>query len=408
MPDGHGCCNQSTYHNQVHSAHCRREGGGISHHSKRAVGLSAAPDLWALTRSGSLSEVVVALAGLRRNGGNVNARNGLGVTALHLAVWRNHVPIIRHLLGAGADPNIRDGESGWSSLHRALHFGHLAAAGVLIAVGASLMVEDSKGRTPLDLLSVPFRDSSLAAGTSSDSLVTEVYSWGSGLNYQLGTGTTGIQHVPARVDSLQGLRVSNVAAAKFHSAALTTSGALYSWGFGRGGRLGHSDFHIHSGQTAVITPEKVCAGLGSRRVVAIGTAKHHTIVATESGEVYTWGSNREGRLGYPSVDTQPTPRRVTALRVKVVAVAAANKHSVALTDSGEVFTWGCNRQGQLGYGTSNSASNCVPRCVEFHASGKGKQIVAVAAAAAKYHTVILSVEGDYVLVVVDVCTSIAA
>lgn len=49
----------------------------------------------------------------------------------------------------------QDGESGWSSLHRALHFGHLAVASVLLQSGAALMLEDSKFRTPIDLLSGP-------------------------------------------------------------------------------------------------------------------------------------------------------------------------------------------------------------------------------------------------------------
>lgn len=47
-----------------------------------------------------------------------------------------------------------------------------------------------------------------------------------------------------------------------------------------------------SGQAAVITPRQVTSGLGSRRVKAIAAAKHHTVVATEGGEVFTWGSNR--------------------------------------------------------------------------------------------------------------------
>lgn len=50
---------------------------------------------------------------------------------------------------------IQDGESGWSSLHRALHFGHLAVASVLLQSGALITLEDSKSRTPVDLLSSP-------------------------------------------------------------------------------------------------------------------------------------------------------------------------------------------------------------------------------------------------------------
>ncbi|XP_010549694.1 PREDICTED: uncharacterized protein LOC104820785 isoform X2 [Tarenaya hassleriana] len=100
-------------------------------------------------------------------------------------------------------------------------------------------------------------------------------------------------------------------------------------------------------------------------------------------------TSTEGQLGYTSVDTQPTPRRVSTLKVKIVAVAAANKHTAVVSESGEVFTWGCNREGQLGYGTSNSASNYTPRLVDYL---KGKVFVAVACA--KYHTLVLRDDGE--------------
>ncbi|CAN6465033.1 unnamed protein product [Victoria cruziana] len=353
----------------------------------RKVSLSnAKSDLWTIAREGSLSELDLALMQLKRNGGNVDARNTFGLTALHIATWRNHVPIVKRLLAAGADPDARDGESGWTSLHRALHFGHLAVAGVLLNSGASLTLEDSKCRTPVDLLCGPVCQ---VVGAKDGSAITEVFSWGNGANYQLGTGKADIQKLPCKVDALQGTHVKFVAAAKFHSVAVGASGELYTWGFGRGGRLGHPDFDVHSGQAAVITPRQVSNGLGSRRVRAVAAAKHHTVVATEGGEVFTWGSNREGQLGYTSVDTQPTPRRVSMLRNKVIAVAAANKHTAVVSESGEVFTWGCNKEGQLGYGTSNSASNYVPRVVECL---KGKQFVSVSAA--KYHTVVLGTDGE--------------
>lgn len=202
-----------------------------------------------------------------------------------------------------------------------------------------------------------------------------------------------------------------MAAAKFHSAAITADGQLLTWGWGRGGRLGepqqmggvaeggwqegeqgcwaatatvatdvvaallgllllprvscslprltaccpaphlpagHPDAHVHSGEGAVIAPLAV-AGLGRRAVVAVAAAKHHTVLCTSAGEVWTFGSNRHGQLGY-AVDTQPTPRRVSSLRQRIVAVAAANKHSVAVAAGGEVFTWGCNVLGQVWLG----------------------------------------------------------
>ncbi|KAL3825650.1 hypothetical protein ACJIZ3_021679 [Penstemon smallii] len=330
-------------------------------------------DLWLVAGEGSVSDVDSALSLLKKSGGNINSRNSFGLTPLHIATWRNHVPVVRRLLEAGADPNARDGESGWSSLHRALHF-------------ASFTLEDTKSRMPVDLLSGPVMQ---AVGIENHSKATEVFSWGSGVNYQLGTGNAHIQKLPCKVDSLHGSFIKLTSSAKFHSVAVTARGEVYTWGFGRGGRLGHPDFDIHSGQAAVITPRQVTSGLGARRVNTIAAAKHHTVVATEGGEVFTWGSNREGQLGYTSVDTQPTPRRVSSLKVRIVAVAAANKHTAVVSEAGEIYTWGCNKEGQLGYGTSNSASNYTPRVVEYL---KGKSFTGVSAA--KYHTIVLGSDGE--------------
>ncbi|CAN7107912.1 unnamed protein product [Brassica rapa subsp. narinosa] len=346
----------------------------------------AKKDLWVAIREGSLVDVESALNVLKKSGGILNLRNACGLTPLHVAIWRNHIPIVRRLLAAGSDPDARDGESGWSSLHRALHFGHLAVASVLIDSGASFTLEDIKSRTPVDLVSGPVAQ---VIGEKHSSVATEVFSWGNGANYQLGTGNQDVQKLPGRVDSLHGCFIKSVSAAKFHSVAISSHGEVYTWGFGRGGRLGHPEFDIHSGQAAVITPRKVISGLGTRRVKAVAAAKHHTVIATETGDVLTWGSNREGQLGYTSVDTQATPRKVTSLKAKIVAVSAANKHTAVVSDCGEVFTWGCNKEGQLGYGTSNSASNYFPRLVDYL---KGKVFTAISSA--KYHTLVLREDGE--------------
>lgn len=61
---------------------------------------------------------------------NVNARDWLGRTALHLACAEPAaVEYTRMLLShAAVDPNIPDVESRWTSLHRALYAGNIAAA----------------------------------------------------------------------------------------------------------------------------------------------------------------------------------------------------------------------------------------------------------------------------------------
>lgn len=91
---------------------------------------------------------------------------------------------------------------------------------------------------------------------------------------------------------------------------------------------------------------------------------------------------------------------MSSLKSKIVAVAAANKHTAVVSECGEVFTWGCNKEGQLGYGTSNSGSNYTPRLVEYL---KGKVFIGVAAA--KYHTVVLGVDGEVRLRRFQLCST---
>lgn len=195
----------------------------------------SAKDMWLVIREGSVVDVDSSLALLKKNGGNINSRNAFGLTLLHIATWRNHIPIVRRLLAAGADPNARDGESGWSSLHRALHFGHLAVASVLLQSGASITLEDSKSRTPVDLLSGPVVQ---ALGNGDNSVATELFSWGSGVNYQLGTGNAHIQKLPCKVDSLHGSFIKLVSAAKFHSVAIGSRGKSTPGDLGGGDALG--------------------------------------------------------------------------------------------------------------------------------------------------------------------------
>ena len=46
-------------------------------------------------------------------------------------------------------------------------------------------------------------------------------------------------------------------------------------------------------------------------------AKHHSLAVCQGGELYSWGSNRDGRLGYLGPDSQPTPRRYIAMLQRV-------------------------------------------------------------------------------------------
>lgn len=103
-------------------------------------------------------------------------------------------------------------------------------------------------------------------------------------------------------------------------------------------------------------------------VNAVALGQDHTIVVTKSGAVWTWGSNQHGQLGY-SLDlsvqkenVQKVPRKVisTLKKIDIIGVAASSIHSICFSKD-ELFTWGLNR-GQLGYSTGeDDPIQSVPR-----------------------------------------------
>ena len=144
-----------------------------------------------------------------------------------------------------------------------------------------------------------------------------------------------------------------VAAATHHSLVVTKKGHLYAFGLGKGGRLGLGD--DQSQQCPL--PKRVLGPLQRRQVVSVAAAENHSLCVTSHGDVYSWGSNRFGQLGDHTTGSSPVapcgsrsiPRRVESLKQHpCVAVAAGEKHSVALTRKGEVYVWGDNTSGQLG------------------------------------------------------------
>lgn len=57
---------------------------------------------------------------------------------------------------------------------------------------------------------------------------------------------------PRLIEALKSKRIRDIACGSSHSAAITSSGELYSWGLGEYGRLGHGD------NTTQLRPKLVC------------------------------------------------------------------------------------------------------------------------------------------------------
>ncbi len=111
--------------------------------------------------------------------------------------------------------------------------------------------------------------------------------------------------LPKKIEALAGRRVVAVSAGYFHSLAITTDGALCSWGGGIFSMLGHGDTQVQW------QPKKVQA-LTGQRVVAVSAGMVHSIARTD-GAVFTWGKGESGCLGHGGdLSNQLLPKKIEA------------------------------------------------------------------------------------------------
>ena len=176
-----------------------------------------------------------------------------------------------------------------------------------------------------------------------------VFSFGRGAFGALGHGDRLNCDVPRLVDALWGVGVTQIAAGDNHSASLSASGRVYTWGRGKYGALGHRDVDNRSRPTPVQALDD--AGVRCEQIACGGD---HTlaIAGGGSGVILAWGRGSSGPAGTGATADVLTPTiidRALLGNEKVFQISAGSKHSVAVTEGGCVYTWGARTQGQLGH-----------------------------------------------------------
>ncbi len=84
--------------------------------------------------------------------------------------------------------------------------------------------------------------------------------------------------------------------------------------------------------------------LGDKQVIDIFCGEKHSLVLTNSGDVYAWGCNYWGQVGIGRSglnEFQSIPMKVNVFNdEKVVMISCGGLHLMALTERGHVFSWG--------------------------------------------------------------------
>ena len=95
----------------------------------------------------------------------------------------------------------------------------------------------------------------------------------------------------------------------------------------------------------------VCMMTIVTQVTLISCGDEHTAVVTQTGRLFTFGSNEWGQLGLGHNNNVIKPSCVKMLKPDhVAAVACGRHHTIIVMQSGVCFSVGSNSEGQLGVG----------------------------------------------------------
>eukprot|EP01130_Rhizamoeba_saxonica_P018053 TRINITY_DN8938_c0_g1_i1.p1 TRINITY_DN8938_c0_g1~~TRINITY_DN8938_c0_g1_i1.p1 ORF type:complete len:998 (-),score=180.28 TRINITY_DN8938_c0_g1_i1:21-3014(-) len=187
--------------------------------------------------------------------------------------------------------------------------------------------------------------------------MSECYSFGTGLNGQLGIGSDVDYDInePTLIPGLKDKIVIMIAASAYHCAAVTDGGELYTWGNNEYGQLGR--------RRKIGEAQRVEA-LENQFVIQAACGQHHTLVLTSDYKVFAFGRNDRGQLGISKdeFDISFRPKLIKSLSDKnIVRIACGSFHSLALSGSNRaVWSWGSGRHGQTGRGNFEDVDSPLP------------------------------------------------
>ncbi|OHT13005.1 hypothetical protein TRFO_03397 [Tritrichomonas foetus] len=199
----------------------------------------------------------------------------------------------------------------------------------------------------------------------------QMYSWGSGKSYRLGTGNKTDSEIPIHVTTIPPkFEFRMIAAGDAFGAAISMSGQLIAWGskFAHKPTLfslpatatylacGHSSIlcALSNGTVQQIIGRDRTQNITLLNETAIMTAagSNHFLVLTSSGNVYSWGC--ADASGFPYESSVPTLlNKTNCFTSQIAAIFAYQDNSWFIDKQNNVYRCGKNEEGCLGSGNTD-------------------------------------------------------
>lgn len=206
---------------------------------------------------------------------------------------------------------------------------------------------------------VYYSNSTLGWVPLQNSVANIVYGWGDRRFGRIGDncGDCGVYSSPIR-EYTSDISWSFVNAGTRHTSALKSNGTLWTWGGEPGnGVAGDNTCLARSSPTQETTR--------SENWCFLTASVNSNIAIKDSGTLWGWGSNSNGRLSLGDVINRSSPTQEITSSENWLSVSAWSNHASGVKSSGEIWSWGSGANGRLG---NNCTLNTSSPVQEFSSS----------------------------------------
>ena len=147
----------------------------------------------------------------------------------------------------------------------------------------------------------------------------ELFSWGDGSAGATGNGIRTFHIIPTKIQFIQRekkllnkeIKILKIACGSRHCLALTTTKSVFSWGFGKNGRLGHGD-------TRDQFEPRLIDFFENTKIEKVFAADNYSSIVSCAGALFTWGAGEFGRLGHEEYRDENLPKIVNYFKSDIL------------------------------------------------------------------------------------------
>ncbi|XP_044008822.1 secretion-regulating guanine nucleotide exchange factor-like isoform X1 [Aphidius gifuensis] len=205
----------------------------------------------------------------------------------------------------------------------------------------------------------------IACGWDSSMALTEtgdIYVWGSNTYGQLGLESPEeFINKPIKIQ-LPNFRVKKISMGLRHSAIVTHDGQVFVTGSNNKHQLGI----VNDDNVKIKQIKKFTKVLEIENIIDVSCGQYFNIALSNNNCVYSWGDNKQGQLGFDNnkIKYHDKPVKIIFdIDIKnIISISSGWTHSSVLTTDGKIYSWGRNIYGQLGFNARNNYWQA--KCVE--------------------------------------------